>query len=530
MSKLALKIQALRGWRRPLVAVLAGGLAATALPPLAFWPTVFIAFPILALLLDGVSAGSDRLSSRMGTSFVIGWAFGFGYFGVSLYWIGQAFLVDAETFAWLMPFAVTAMPAGLGLFWGLAAMLAITVWSNGAGRVFILAASFAVLEWVRGHILTGFPWNAPAYAADAVLPIAQSASLIGLYGLCFLIVLWATAPVLLVQGFNTRGRLASLIVIVVSVVSAAAFGVWRLEHSQAAFQPGIELRVLQPNIAQKDKWQPDNRRWIYRRYLEMTRSDETNQSLRLIIWPESALPALLDEQPDTRQQIATAAGDNSLIILGSLRRHPAKQDSAISNSVLVIGDEGKIAGRYDKQKLVPFGEYLPLANFFEPLGLRKLVALPSGFISGPGPSTIRVDGVPAFSPLICYEAIFPRDMISRTDRPDWLVNVTNDAWFGDSAGPYQHLAQARLRAIEEGLPLIRSANTGISAVIDPRGRILHHIELSQQGVIDAKLPVPARITIYALYGDWLFLILILSAVLLPCTDFFLQNRLKYKKI
>ena len=505
MLSLAVKIQVLAGWRRFLVALLSGGCAAMALPPLGIWPILFLAVPVVVLLLDGIFDQIHSPLARAKPAFVTGWAFGFGYFGVSLYWVGEAFLVDAEVFAWLMPFAITAMPAGLALFWGLAIAVAAVLWTVRSSRVMILAACWASAEWMRGHVLTGFPWNAPGYAADTVLPIAQSASLIGLYGLCFAVLLWATAPVLLMAN---NGRYRGLFCILASAVLAFGYGTLRLNQTETIYQSGIDLRIVQPNIAQKDKWQPENRRWIYERYLEMTRTDSSSRSLRIVIWPESALPALLDEQDGTRRQIAEAAGGQAFTILGSLRRNPQDTDSSLFNSVLVIDASGNVAARYDKQKLVPFGEYLPFASVLEPLGLRKMVALPGGFAGGPGPRTIDIKSIPRFAPLICYEAIFPRTLLDRTNRPEWLVNVTNDAWFGRSSGPHQHLTQARMRAIEEGLPLVRAANTGISVVVDPLGRVLHRIELGRRGSIDARLPAPVAATPYSNYGDWPFFALI----------------------
>ncbi|MDH3740938.1 MAG: apolipoprotein N-acyltransferase [Hyphomicrobiales bacterium] len=517
MSNLALKIGALRGWRRLLVALLAGALAAAALPPLGLWPALFVGIPVIIWLVDGTCNHIRTITDRMLPAFVSGWAFGFGYFGVSFYWIGEAFLVDADVFAWLLPFAVTAMPAGLGLFWGAATAVAAVLWSDSAGRIPVFAACFGLFEWLRGHVLTGLPWNAPGYAADAILPVAQTASLVGLYGLTFLVILWAAAPALFTGSQAIVASRTHLLVIATSVLAVLAFGIWRLAPSGMAQQTGVKVRIVQPNIAQKDKWRPENRKWIYRRYLDMTGQKTPGHKPDVVIWPESALPALLDEQEGTRRQIAQAAGSGTSVVLGSLRRSEA---GAMHNSVLVLGKEGRIAGRYDKQKLVPFGEYLPLADILEPLGLRKLVAMPAGFKVGDSPQTMHVEGLPSFAPLICYEAIFPRSLIDRNDRPKWLLNVTNDAWFGFSTGPYQHLAQARMRAIEEGLPLVRAANTGISAVVDPLGRVMHSLGLGRRGTIDAILPASIPPTPYGRYGDWMFFILIVLSVFGRVRTFF----------
>ena len=283
MPELILRLQSLDGWRRLLAALLAGVFCAAALPPFGLWPVMLVSFPVLLVLLDGVAAGPHRMRS----AFATGWAFGLGYFGISLYWIGEAFLVDAEVFAWLLPFAVTALPAGLALFWGLACALAVALWTGGACRVFVFAGCFAAAEWLRGHVLTGFPWNAPGYAADAILPLAQVASLVGLYGLCFLVFLWASAPALLIRS---AGRAVSLTLVAVSLVASLAYGTWRLDRNSTAHHDDLEIRIVQPNIAQKEKWRPENRRWIYQRYLDMTRAEPAPASPRIVVWPESALP------------------------------------------------------------------------------------------------------------------------------------------------------------------------------------------------------------------------------------------------
>lgn len=538
MTSLASKIQNMKGWRRYLVAFGIGLLAACALSPISGWPVLFIAVPMLVWLLDGIHSHVPTLKARLIPAFATGWAFGAGYFGASLYWVGAAFLVDADAFAWLMPLAVTAMPAGLALFWGAAASLAICFWSGGITRVFIFGAGFALLEWLRGHVLTGFPWNAPAYATDALLPVAQSAHIIGMYGVNFLVLLWSAAPAVLADEADANAgfmiRRAGFLAVAISALAVFSYGKWRLK---TVVEPqGVFMRIVQPNIAQKDKWRPENRKNIYQRYLEMTArpvkdSGAGARTITHVIWPESALPALVDEQAGVRRQIAEAAGPGAYTILGGLRRRSASGAASggnIFNSVLVIDPAGNVVERYDKQKLVPFGEFLPLASFLEPLGLRKLVTLPGGFVAGPGPRTLHVPGIPAFAPLICYEAIFPRALIARNDRPRWLLNVTNDAWFGDTAGPYQHLAQAKMRAIEEGLPLVRAANTGISAVIDPLGRIESQLALGEQGLIDTDLPAPLPVTFYAAYGDTPLMCIILLLILSRVRTFYANAYCKAK--
>ena len=528
MSKLALAIAALTGWRRVLVALAAGLAGAMALPPFGVWPALIVGLTVLVWLIDGARGQQLVMRRRLRTAFIVGWAFGFGYFGVSLYWIGEAFLVDAELFAWLMPLAVTAMPAGLALFWGVAAALAMRLWTPGPSRILVLAAAFGVLEWLRGHVLTGFPWNAPGYALDSLIPLAQLASLVGLYGLNVIVIAWAAAPAAFADppaAAPRSRRWPVLAVLAAGLAVGLAFGAWRLALT-VEDQPGLIVRIVQPNIAQKDKWRPENRRWIYRRFLEMTAASPPAPAgtRRIVVWPESALPVFLAEQPGTLREVATSAGVGSVLITGSLYRGAgAVRGAEVFNSVLVLGENGVVTRRYHKSRLVPFGEYLPLAGLLRPLGIDKLVPLPVGFGRGLGPVSLKVEGIPAFTSLVCYEVIFPNKVIDRADRPAWIVNVTNDAWFGNSAGPHQHLAQARMRAIEEGLPLIRAANTGVSAVIDPLGRTVLSAALGTRMVLDSPLPQPLPVTLFGRYGDAGFALILLLIAICRIRTFFADS-------
>ena len=507
MSKLIEILQQLAGWRRYGVAFGAGMLSAMSLPPANLWPVLFITIPVLTWLLDGVYGASDKNRLRaVRPAFATGWWFGFGYFSISLYWIGFAFLVDAKTFAALLPLAVTAMPAGLALFWGAAAALAILLWKKDASRPFLLAMSFAGFEWLRGNVLTGFPWNAPGYAALEAVPFAQWASLSGIYGLTLMVFLWAGIAVLV---FEHHWRSAMLIM--ASIIAAGIYGAWRL-----ADRPGLmatTVRIVQPDIRQVQKWDRRYREQNIDTYFSLSRRGPDGAPAPLdgtdvLIWPESALPVLAGERADVNRRIAGLLPENTRLVMGAIRREPAKPGVAqkFYNSVIVTGPDGRQIKAYDKFHLVPFGEYLPLAKWLEPLGLRKVVSLPQGFSAGTGPQTIRAGSIPAFSPLICYEIIFPGHAVDLRDRPEWIVNVTNDGWFGKSAGPHQHLAQARFRAIEEGLGVIRAANTGISAVMDAHGRILNKLPLARPGVIDARIPGAARPGLFAIYHNWIFFV------------------------
>jgi apolipoprotein N-acyltransferase len=511
---LAHKVMLLRGWRRAAAAFWSGALAAAAMQPLLFWPVLFLSFPVLVWLIDGIFLNpmSRRLAAL--NVFVVGWIFGFGYFLASLYWIGAAFLVEAETYAWMMPIAVAALPAGMALYWGAATALASVGWGPGLRRILLLVSLLSVSEWLRGRLFTGFPWNTIGYAAEAFDGLSQIAAYIGIWGLTFLVVLWAMLPALWAAAEPNRKSLGFA-----SAVALAALALWlaghlRLENAAAPVVEGITVRIVQPNISQSEKWRSENAASIFDDLIALSTEAQAAAGQNPpthIVWPESSVPFHIDDAPRALAIIADELPDSSVLLMGSLRRRKADA-AAVHNSLFAIDGLGRSIAVYDKWHLVPYGEYLPFAEWLEPLGLRRLVTVPGSFAAGDGIRTIAIPGTPSFSPLICYEAIFPGSVAAPRSRPEWLLNVTNDGWFGSTSGPYQHLAQARFRAIEEGLPLIRAANTGISAVIDAHGRVLRRLSLNAKGRIDAVLPAPIAPTLYARYGDLaFFLMLALSA-------------------
>ncbi len=493
-------ISQLAGWRRWLAAFLAGVIATTALPPLDLWPALFIAIPVIIWLLDG----AVDLSHKYRSSAAIGWWFGFGYFLVSLYWIGFAFMVEADKFARLLPFAVTAMPAGLALFWSLAMLLAARFWHEGAGRVFVFAISLVIFEWLRGNIATGFPWNLIGYAGQGMGYVDQFVSITGIYGLTAMVILWATTPVLFPRHkYTAIAILASLAII---------WG-WGYARISPVADQQFTVRIVQPNIPQKQKWDRRFTRSNIQKYFDLT--SPGLDRIDLVIWPESALPLLYRKDSAIGRSIDKMLPDNVQLLMGALRRVPGK--NKLSNSAILLAGNAEIIASYNKFHLVPFGEYLPFARFLGAIGISKLVKTPGGFIAGDGPQTIKAENIPAFSPLICYEAIFPGKVTAKS-RPQWLVNLTNDGWFGRTAGPYQHLAQIRMRAIEEGLPVIRAANTGISAVIDPYGHVIAEIKLGTSGLLDVFLKEPLPATIFAKWGNLacltlLFALLIVAVII-----------------
>jgi len=530
-SSLATAVILAWGWRRMLIAFLAGAASTLALAPINFWPAMFLTFPPLVWLLDGVGA------ARWGgvrAAFAIGWWFGFGYFLSGLYWIGSAFLVDAETFGWMLPFAVTLLPAGLAVFTGLGCVAARLLWTPGHIRVLTLAATLSSAEWLRGHLFTGFPWNAFGYALTTPLPLAESAAIFGIWGLTFVAVAVFATPAVLADG--GRRSVMPVVLAGATLVTLAAYGGLRLASNPTETVDGVHLRIMQPNIPQDERFSYAAKARILSRYVLMSqRADEAAlrphpgpqagertvgdpsglRGVTHLIWPESAFPFFLTREPDALSTIAHMLAPNTTLITGAARLAepvPGRSEKHAYNSVYVIDRRGSILATYDKLHLVPFGEYLPFEDLLERAGLTQLTNVPGGFLPGAQRRRIAVPGAPDMLPLICYEAIFPGEAVPTGERPGWLLNLTNDAWFGISSGPYQHFQQARVRAIEEGLPLIRAANSGISAVIDPLGRIIAALPLGQDGLLDAALPRAGQITIYARIGDFFFGVAVMGTI------------------
>jgi apolipoprotein N-acyltransferase len=482
------------GWRRAVIALLAGALSALAMAPFNAWPVLFLTFPVVVWLIDGAGAGAWR---GVPAAAMAGWWFGLGYFVPGLYWIGYAFLVDASTFAWLMPFAVLGLPAYLALFPAFGFALARLIWTRDASRVIALAASLTLSEWLRGHVLTGFPWNTLGYALTEPLALAQTASLIGLWGLTFLSVAIFASPAVLIDG-SSRGRRPW-------IAPAAALLLLRPTVTVA----NVRLRIMQPNLQQDVRFNYAAKAEVMQKYLTLSDRASGPQSTGvrdagILIWPESAFPFFLTREADAMAQISDLLPKGTILITGSVRAPdlpPGTKITRAYNSIYAIDHDGSVLSIYDKLHLVPFGEYLPYQDWMEKLGFVQLTKVQGGFIPGARRRTLEFPNAPRALPLICYEAIFPGSVAVGDERPGWIVNLTNDGWFGISTGPYQHLQQARLRAIEQGLPVVRAANTGISAVIDPLGRMIARLGLGIEGVLDSGLPSAIAPTIYARTGD-----------------------------
>jgi apolipoprotein N-acyltransferase len=507
------------GWRRAALAFVSGAFGALGLAPIDAWPVMFVGFPVLVLLIDG--AGAGRLGGVMSAA-ISGWWFGFGYFLAGLYWIGFAFLVDAQTFAWLMPFAVVALPAALALFPALGLGLARALWTPGATRILTLALALTAAEWLRGHVLTGFPWNAFGYVLTGPPALAQGAGLLGLWGLTlFAVYLFASPAVLFDDPAQTPARWAAPAGALILLVCLFAYGTVRLSSTPTAFVPGVHLRIMQPNLPQDDKFNYKARKTVMERYLALSDRATGPDAMGIkdvthLIWPESAFPFFLTRQPDALAQIADLLGERTVLIAGAARLAEPVSSGALRayNSIYVIDHDGSIVGLYDKVHLVPFGEYLPFQHLMESLGITELTKMPGGFLAGTHRGELRVPGAPAALPLICYEIVFPDEVAAANAAPGWMLNLTNDGWFGLSPGPYQHFRQAQVRAIEQGLPLVRAANTGISAVTDPLGRIIKELPLGTEGVLDAPLPRPVAPPLSARARAGLFELVFAGGVLL----------------
>lgn len=505
-ARIAQPIVLARGLQRPLLAFLAGAASTLALPPLEIWPALFLTFPVIVWLIDGAVGRWNGVFAAAAA----GWCFGFGYFLCGLYWVGSAFLVDADIFGWMMPFAVVALPAGLSLFTAFGFALARLLWMRGAARILTLAAALTFAEWLRGHMLTGFPWNAFGYALTGPLILAQSAALVGLWGLTFIAVAAFASPAVLADDrADTRRPWLAPTAAIVVLAGLAIYGAARLAATPTRFVAGVHLRIMQPDIPQDQRFNYSAKADVMRRYLGLSSHGANPPAAGLagvthLIWPESAFPFFLTREPDALAAIAELLPPGTVLITGAARyaeAASAPRRIRAYNSVYVIDHDGTVRAVYDKVHLVPFGEFLPLRGLLERLGLEQLVRVPGGFLAGEGRGLIATPGTPSFVPLVCYEIIFPHAVVPPGERPGWLLNVTNDGWFGASAGPYQHLLQARVRAIEEGLPLVRAANTGISAVVDPVGRIVAALPLDREGVLDAKLPKRIAAPLYARTGD-----------------------------
>ncbi|MEM7743449.1 MAG: apolipoprotein N-acyltransferase [Pseudomonadota bacterium] len=478
-------------WRRGGLAALSGAAMALGHAPVDLPWVLFLTVPLIVVLVAQVPTA--RAAAW------VGWFAGFGYFAVSMHWIGYAFLVDAERFAWLLPIGTFALPAGLAFFWALAFGVARRFWPGTIAGLPWLVAIWSLAEFARGNILTGLPWALPGYVWVET-PVMQTAAWVGPYAMTLITLVLTGLPALAIV-LTRRARVVALVLPIATVAGLWLAGTARIPDTVAYAPDAPVVRVIQPNAPQELKWQREHAWRFYQRALQLTAAPPVSAhgAPDIIVWPEATLALVLEQNGEELRNIAAAAG-GAHVLAGTLYGETRGADVDWSNAVLTLSPDGEILHTYRKHHLVPFGEYLPLKPLFDALGLSQFAVI-GGMQRGEGPETVSLPGLPAFSPLICYEAIFPNALMGDT-RPDWLVQPTNDAWFGPFAGPQQHLAQARIRAIEQGLPLVRAANTGISAIIDPHGRIMTSLPLDMHGATDGRLPAPLAPTLYARTGDW----------------------------
>ncbi len=511
----ALERRAIKAWAGQLLALAAGVAAALAQPPFGLLPGLF-GYGLLLYVLDAAP-----VARPLRAAFFRGWMAGFGYLLVSVWWIAEAFLVDAATRGWQGPFAVAFTAGGVGLFWGGAGLVykwlvPPTVW--GAYRVLIFAAVLSLFEWLRGHVLSGFPWDLPGETWRAGSAMSQTASLVGAYGLTLITIAIGASVVVLSGRDGFRSRLTVLGLALVTLAGLWSLGAWRL------CRPGppdtaVHLRVVQPGLGEEATWTTPMLTARYQRFMDLT-AQPARQRPDVVIWPEGAIPYTFNDYlaPGTwtLEALEQALHPGQVLLAGGMRTAPGSARTLYYNTLLALRrtPDGLTAlASYDKFRLVPFGEFVPLAPLFTRLGLGPLVQVGEPFTPGPRPAPITVDGLPRVQPLICYEILFPGLATERGGRAAWIVNVSDDAWFGRTSGPLQHLNMAGYRAIEQGLPVVRSTPTGVSAIIDAEGRTRASLGLGRVGVIDGLLPAALPPTLYSRWGDLPFLVVIAAVIL-----------------
>ncbi len=511
-----LTISELSGWRGYLFTGLLGLLAATALPPVHFLPGI-LAFSLFAWRLE-------KTNSHWKIAFD-GWLFGFGYHLGGLYWISNALLIDSDRFAWLIPFATLGLPAFLSLFPAILLSTIKIISPSGWCRPIAIAVLWSIADFLRGHIFTGFPWNLPAYSLALFDNMVQGASIFGAYGLSLLLVLSAVAPAI-AFGSTIRATPVPLLTGLACCSIPLLFwihGQIRLEYAANHFDKRVVIRIVQGNVAQRDKWNPNLRTEHIARYLSLSKRKEStvrainlpdNTSPTVVIWPETAITAFLAQNSNLRSLISIAAPTKGSLISGALSM-ASGEPRKIFNSIYFLNTDGSVFQKYNKIHLVPFGEYVPFKSW--KLMPKRIASGFSDFSPGLTRIAVHTPGLGAVIPLVCYEIIFPGKIITKHKhaRPQAILNLTNDAWYGESAGPYQHLAISKMRAIEEGLPLLRAANTGISGIYDAFGRTVAEIGLNQTGTVDGNLPKSiTALTVYARFGDIIYVILITTLLII----------------
>lgn len=466
-----------------------GAFASLSMAPFNFWPSLFVGLSALYICITRCTGWKK--------SALLGFSFSFGYFCFGLSWIGNALLVEGNPYWWIWPLAVCGLPLVLSLFTALSCALhkILCKESSHAGTYISFVTFIFFAEYARGHLFTGFPWNLYGYTWIDIRPIAQVASLWNIYLLSLLTILWATIPAFVFIKGNKYLKTTATMLVVASFFASYLYG---FNHLNTAKDEPYQISVVlvQPNIKQSEKWKPENRASNFLKLINLskfskpltddsiTNSAINNNKNHLIVWPETAISQDLIDSPWVTNEIKTTLNSypsQAFLITGALRYNHETQ--TFYNSILVFNNNGEIVDTYDKSHLVPFGEYIPFSNIFD---IAPIVGF-KGFVAGQKPPLLNVEANLNIGAQICYEVIFPNHFKKLSNKPKIIVNVTNDAWYGDSAGPYQHLVKARFRAIESNAPLIRSANTGISAIITSYGDIQQSIALNNSAAIENDL-------------------------------------------
>ena len=471
---------------------LLGIISVAGLPPYYLFPACILSFSLLFYLLTKVNT--------LTKSFAIGYWFGVGHFGLGLSWIANALLIDISSLGWLYPITILAAGLFFGIFSGLATIF-ICKFTSLFSKYLAFTSFWSISEWLRSFILTGFPWNLIGSTLTFTPELYQSASIFGVYGLSLITILFCTSPILLFSTSYKDKVIAFLLLLLLPLINYG-YGSYRISKQHSNFiQNGINIRLVQPSIAQNLKWNIDTLEQNFSKHIELSKQDGL-ENIDFVIWGETASPFALDRDNKHKQQLLAAIPQQGYLITGAVRIQLSPSGRPIPfNSMLAFNKQGDIVTQYDKSHLVPFGEYIPLRQYF-PNWIKPITNTITNFQAGLGPHSLKIADIPPFGTLICYEIIFPAQIVDKNNRPQWIINLTNDGWYGDSAGPHQHLVSTIMRAVEEGLTTVRVANNGISAVINPLGQIIAFMPLNHIGILDVQLPQKLSIaTPYGTYGN-----------------------------
>ncbi len=525
MTRLAEWTMLAHGWRRFLLMLVAGAVAALSIPPLFILPALFVAMPFWVWALDGAERRTG-LGRIFGPAFGIGFAFGWGYFIVSFHWLGAAFMLEGGYYVAIMPFAIAALAALIAFFWGLASAFAHLSWSHGAWRIVALAAWLSLAEYVRGTAFSGFPFDLLGYALTGNTQMMQLSSVVGVYGLTALAALLAMTPALIwpADGRGMATRLVPFFLAIAAIAAQLGYGNYRIGATEITKRTDMQVRMVQPVITEHSNWAAANPPDIVSRLIDLSSAklgpnDPGLAGKTQLIWPESVFPFFMSQYPEGLARIARMLPDGTTLLTGAPREPDADPQDPDDinpgyNSLLAIDTQGEVIASYDKSHLVPFGEYLPFAGFWKLFGINQFVPGTNGWAPGTGKRLMEPAGTPAFIALICYEAIFSGDLGADPAKAEFLLNVSNDEWFDGSIGNAQHAHHALLRAVESGLPLLRVTNSGITFAADALGRITDQLPPYQPAVMDVVPTNRIAETPFDRWGNWPFLALVVLGILL----------------